>query len=183
MGFFGFRSGIVPCATGVLFVERVKSQVFPFKSTCLSHPFDEFLGNTIYTQNTHKSFRFLLRHALVEFSILPSLSLKKKNNEGSLLPARRTSGEYNNRRQQSSYASPVHLRSRTGPNPRKQKTSACQRKVFTANSALSPINSGSMARTRFPQFLAAFLSVVAALQTKMGQADDTAPGIKMNDPV
>lgn len=38
------------------------------------------------------------------------------------------------------------------------------RRHLTANSALSPMSSGSMAITRFPQFLEAFLSTVAALR-------------------
>lgn len=40
---------------------------------------------------------------------------------------------------------------------------------LTANSALSPMSSGSTASTRFPQFFAAFLSVVAALQKTKGE--------------
>lgn len=45
-----------------------------------------------------------------------------------------------------------------------QKQAGSDAVNLTANSALSPISSGSTARTRFPQFLEAFLSVVAALQ-------------------
>lgn len=44
--------------------------------------------------------------------------------------------------------------------------------ALTANSALSPMSSGSTARTRFPQFFAAFLSVVAALRTQKNKTNE-----------